>query len=204
VAKPLIAVAGGTHPSAREIELAEQLGHALVDAGFRVATGGLAGSMAAVSRGARRSMEWSGSEVLGFLPGWGPAAEGNPWLGIALPTGLGRYRNTLLASSCDALVAIGGGAGTLSELALAWQEGKPLLVLGSEGWAARLGGEVLDHRRPDAVAAFLEVAGLVAHLHERFPLGCFPDRGDLQWDHGATIPPPTILPCSKGSLIGLP
>lgn len=180
--RPLIAVAGSTRASAKAEELARELGEALVSAGFRIVCGGLGGVMAAASRGARRSDAWTGNDVVGLLPGW-EADEGNPWIDIPLRTGLGRYRNMLLASACDALVAIEGGAGTLSEMALAWQEDRPLLVLGNEGTSGQISGTVLDHRRSDTVQAYDNVAALMAELDRLFPRGCFGSRSHSQWFH---------------------
>ena len=143
--RPLIAVAGSTRASAGARTLARELGESLVSAGFRIACGGLGGVMAATARGAHQSAAWTGNEVIGLLPGW-EANEGNAWIDIPLRTGLGRYRNMLLASACDALVAVEGGAGTLSEMALAWQEDRPLLVLGKAGTSGKIAGRALDVR----------------------------------------------------------
>ena len=180
--RPLIAVAGSTSASTGAEALARALGEALVSAGYRIACGGLGGVMAATARGARRSEAWTGNEVMGLLPGW-DVDEGNAWIDIPLRTGLGRYRNMLLASACDALVAVEGGAGTLSEMALAWQEDRPLLVLGSAGTSGRIAGAALDHRRPDPVPAYDDVAALMMALDRLFPLGCFGSRGHTRWFH---------------------
>ena len=64
---------------------------------------------------------------------------------VIIPTGLDAYRNALVANS-EVVVAIGGGAGTLSEMAFAWQFKRPIIAIGNEGWADRLAGESLDRR----------------------------------------------------------
>jgi uncharacterized protein (TIGR00725 family) len=143
------------------IEEAERLGDALVRAGFRVVTGGLGGVMEAVSRGARRSPAWEEGRVVGILPSY-RKSDANPWCDIVIPTGLQLGRNILVAASGDVIIAIGGGSGTLSEMALAWQLGRPLIALGARGWAGRLAGEPLDERGSMPVRACPTVEEAVA------------------------------------------
>jgi uncharacterized protein (TIGR00725 family) len=143
------AVVGANSASPLILGAAERIGAGLVDAGLRVATGGLGGVMTAASRGARHAAGWTEGSVVGVLPGL-VAAEANPFVDLVVPTGLNYARNTILVAMADVVVAVGGGAGTLSELALAWQHGKPIVALDlGEGWSARLAGERLDHRRDD-------------------------------------------------------
>lgn len=97
----------------------------LAGRGATVVTGGLGGVMAAASRGAAEA----GGTVVGLLPGDDRAAA-NPWVGVAVPTGMGELRNGLVVRSGDALVAVGGGLGTLSEVALALKGGKRVVGLG--------------------------------------------------------------------------
>jgi uncharacterized protein (TIGR00725 family) len=84
--------------------------------------------MEAACRGAKEA----GGTTVGVLPGL-DRAEANPYVDVALTTGLGEARNALVARSADALVAVAGGYGTLSEIALALKAGKPVIGLGS--WA---------------------------------------------------------------------
>ena len=91
-----------------------------------VVTGGLGGVMEAASRGAREA----GGTTLGVLPG-NDRREANAWVEVALPTGMGEARNALVVRAADALVAIAGGWGTLSEIALARKAGKPVAGVGS-------------------------------------------------------------------------
>jgi uncharacterized protein (TIGR00725 family) len=89
--------------------------------------------------------------VIAVLPGL-RAEDANPYADIVIPTGMNYARNIILVAMADVVVAIGGGSGTLSEIALAWQHGKPIVALGlGEGWSARLAGERLDARRDDVV-----------------------------------------------------
>lgn len=149
--RPQIAVLGAHAPSERLARESERLGRLLVDAGCRVITGGLAGVMEAASKGAASSSKRQGGDVIGLLPGLDPAAA-NPWVEIVIPTGLSLARNVLCVSSADAVIACGGRAGTLSEIAMAWQLGKPVVALDlEEGWASELAGRAIDDRREDEV-----------------------------------------------------
>jgi uncharacterized protein (TIGR00725 family) len=123
---------------------AEALGERLVDAGFRVVTGGLGGVMEAACRGARRARRYQPGDTIGVLPG-SDAADANPFVDVAVPTALGHARNLVVAHA-DAVVAVGGGAGTLSELALAWIFGRLVVALRIDGWSGKLAGTRIDER----------------------------------------------------------
>jgi uncharacterized protein (TIGR00725 family) len=82
--------------------------------------------MEAASRGARQA----GGTTVGILPGSERTAA-NAWVAIAIPTGLGEARNALVVRAADALIAIGGEYGTLSEIALGLKAGKPVIGLAS-------------------------------------------------------------------------
>ena len=144
--RPLIAVIGDASvpedsPSG---DLAFQLGRSLVDAGFRVLTGGLGGVMEAACLGARNSDNYQNGDTVGVLPGFS-ADNANRGVDIAIPTGLEFARNSVVALS-EAVVAVGGGAGTLSEICHAWIHKRLIVALGAEGWAGRLAGQRLDRR----------------------------------------------------------
>jgi uncharacterized protein (TIGR00725 family) len=143
---PIVAVIGdGTAAQGSPPwRLAEALGEQLVDAGYRVLTGALGGVMEAASLGASRSAAHVPGAVIGILPGDDPA-DANEHVDVALATGLGQLRNALVARA-DAVIAIGGGAGTLSEIALAWIHGRLLLAFRVEGWSGRLAGTRVDDR----------------------------------------------------------
>lgn len=151
VRRCVAAVVGANSGSDVILAAAEAVGAGLVDAGLRVASGGLGGVMTAASRGARLAAGWTDGSVIGVLPGL-VAKEANPYVDIVVPTGMNFARNTILVAMADVVVAVGGGSGTLSEIALAWQHGKPIVALDlGEGWSARLAGERLDHRRDDLI-----------------------------------------------------
>jgi uncharacterized protein (TIGR00725 family) len=132
-----VGVAGASRPERPLLDQAEVLGRRLAEAGAIVLCGGGPGAMEAVCRGARAA----GGTTVGLLPGL-DRAEGNPHLTISIPTGLGQGRNLLLVRSSDALVAVGGGFGTLSEIALALRTGTP--VIGLATWSLRLDGRPVD------------------------------------------------------------
>jgi uncharacterized protein (TIGR00725 family) len=123
---PYVAVVGpGDAEAAAEAD-AETVGRCLAEAGAIVVCGGLGGVMAAACRGAREA----GGVTVGLLPGSDRGAA-NPWVSVAIPTGLGELRNGLVVRAADALVAVRGGFGTLSEIALALKLGRPVIGLGT-------------------------------------------------------------------------
>lgn len=123
---PYVAVVGPGNASPQELASAEDVGAGLAALGAVVVTGGLGGVMEAASRGARSKR----GHTLGILPGEDREAA-NGWVEIAVATGLGELRNGLVVRAADALVAIGGGHGTLSEVALALKLGRPVVGLGT-------------------------------------------------------------------------
>ena len=145
------AVVGANSATEVLLAAAEAIGDGLVNAGLRVATGGLGGVMTAASRGARHAASWTDGSVIGVLPGL-VATDANPFVDLVVPTGMNYARNIILVAMADVVIAVGGGAGTLSEIALAWQHGKPIVALDlGDGWSARLAGERLDKRRDDVL-----------------------------------------------------
>lgn len=178
--RPLIAVVGASRPAPSSVRAAEALGRALVGAGYRIVCGGRDGVMAAVCKGARSSDAWTDGATIGLLPG-NDATDANAWVDIAIPTGLGIARNAIVARAGDAVVAVGGSAGTLSELALAWQMGRPIAALHTDdGWASQLAGTALDDRErppihrcdsPD------DVLGWLVHVAPTLPLA--PDDAEV-------------------------
>ena len=124
--------------------LAEELGRALVDAGFRVVCGGRGGVMEAAARGARSSPNHGPGDVVGILPTT-EADAASPFVDVVIPTPLGHMRNALVIQS-DAVVAIGGGAGTLCELAFAWIYDRRIIAFRIDGWSGELAGRRLDGR----------------------------------------------------------
>ncbi len=121
-----IAVIGPADASEVELTVAEEIGRLLADAGAVLVCGGLGGVMEAACRGA----DSRGGTTIGLLPGRDRSAA-NPYVRIALPTGLGQLRNGLVVGTADAVIAVGGGWGTLSEIALAMRADKRVVAVRS-------------------------------------------------------------------------
>jgi uncharacterized protein (TIGR00725 family) len=132
-----VGVAGASRPEPPLLDEAEVLGRRLSEAGAVVVCGGGPGVMEAVCRGAQSA----GGTTIGLLPGL-DRAEGNPYLTVSIPTGLGQGRNLLLVRSSDAVIAVGGGFGTLSEIALALRTGTPMIGLAT--WSLQLDSRQVD------------------------------------------------------------
>lgn len=124
--RPYVAVCGASRADAAQEGAAEAIGAGLARGGAVVVCGGRGGVMEAAARGARAV----GGLVVGLLPGE-DRREGNPHLTVAIPTGMGELRNGLVVRAADAVVAVGGAFGTLSEIALALHAGKPVVALRS-------------------------------------------------------------------------
>ena len=148
----MIAVVGpGRDASAEELAAAEVAGASVASAGAVLICGGLGGVMEAACRGARSE----GGTTIGLLPGT-DREDANGWVVLALPTGLGEGRNALIVRAADAVVAIGGGWGTLSEIALALRAEVPVFGVGT--WELARGGTPVGGVRAvgDAATAVTE------------------------------------------------
>ena len=162
---PHFAVIGDGDPSGpdahRVLEWAEEIGQLLARAGATVVTGGLGGVMRAASRGAVSA----GGMTIGILPG-ADAREANEYVRLSIPTGLGVMRNLVVVTAADAVVAVGGRHGTLSEIGLALRMGRHVVALSS--WRVesehRLGGPRV-HRARDP----REATSMVVRLAQNGP-----------------------------------
>ncbi len=153
-------VIGDSDATPAVLATAEAVGRLLAHHGITVVTGGQGGVMAAASKGAAAA----GGLVVGILPS-ADVQSANPWCSVVIPTGLGHARNTLTALAGDFVVVLGGAAGTLSEMCLAWIHDRPIFVLeGSGGWADRLGGQTLDHRSTSPIVACADLEALEHHV----------------------------------------
>ncbi|PYP01322.1 MAG: TIGR00725 family protein [Gemmatimonadetes bacterium] len=121
---PLVAVVGGSACTAQEAEWATAVGRLIAERGAVLLCGGLGGVMEAAARGAKAA----GGLTIGILPGDDPA-DANASIDVALATGMGEMRNALIVRAAQALIAIGGGWGTLSEIALARRSNTPVVGL---------------------------------------------------------------------------
>jgi len=159
MARPyLIAVIGksnkdpGDPPSPEALTAAELVGANIAGTGAILITGGLSGVMEAASRGAKRA----NGLVIGMLPGL-KKDDANKYVDVALTTGMGWMRNTLVVRAADAVIMISGGIGTLNELTIAYQDKPTVILEGTGGWSDRI-------REIAYKGKHLEEAG-VAELH---------------------------------------
>ena len=153
--KKLIAVIGGSQASQKEISLAEEVGCQLAKKGAILVCGGLGGVMEAACRGASSE----GGITIGILPGEN-RREANNYVQIPIVTGMGYARNVAVVKSAQAVIAIGGSYGTLSELGHALQSGIP--VIGLDTWSLLKNGKtnnaIIPVENPtEAVAKALEL-----------------------------------------------
>ncbi|KVN06578.1 MULTISPECIES: lysine decarboxylase [unclassified Burkholderia] len=119
-----VGLIGPRDATGEQLRIAEAIAHALAATGLAIVGGGKGGVMEAAALGARRA----NGLAIGLLPE-DDANGANPHLSIALPTGLGITRNALIARASLCLIAVGGGLGTLSEIALGLQWGKPVFTI---------------------------------------------------------------------------
>jgi uncharacterized protein (TIGR00725 family) len=138
-----IAVIGPSEATDEELARAETVGRLLGQAGAVVVCGGLGGVMEAAARGAAGA----GAVVVGLLPGR-DRGDANPHVTVVIATGMGEMRNALVVRSVDAVIAVGGAYGTLSEIAFALRTGVPVVGLGT--WDL---DDVIDAPDPEAAVA---------------------------------------------------
>ncbi len=151
-----VAVVGPGTAAPAEEATATDVGALLARRGAIVVCGGLGGVMAAACRGAAEA----GGTTVGLLPGT-DRADGNPYLTVALPTGLGQLRNGLVVAAADAVIAIGGNWGTLSEVALAVRAGLPVAAVG--GWRVSDAAGPVDGAVRRCATAQEAVAAVLPH-----------------------------------------
>ena len=134
----IISVIGSSNPVTREhVELAEEVGRELARRDIMVVCGGLSGIMEAVCRGAKSE----GGTTIGILPGRA-AAEANNYVDIPIVTSMGYSRNVIVVHTGQAVIAVGGAFGTLSEIAHALSDGIP--VIGLKTWPLTANGDGVD------------------------------------------------------------
>lgn len=130
-----ISIIGAGHCDKATANMAEKVGRLIARAGAVLICGGMGGVMEAACRGARQE----GGPTIGILPGLNHA-DGNAYLDYSICTGIGHARNLAVAASGDAVIAVGGEFGTLSEIGLARKCGRRVIVLG--GWDIKKDGAV--------------------------------------------------------------
>lgn len=130
-----IGILGPQECTPSQYQLGLQTGRLVAEAGAILVCGGLSGMMSAASEGAKSA----GGTTLGILPG-NDKNTANKYIDIALPTGLGAFRNAILVRTCDAVIAIHGSRGTLSEISFALRLGVP--TVGLHTWELRKNGKI--------------------------------------------------------------
>jgi uncharacterized protein (TIGR00725 family) len=121
-----LAVIGSARCDAQTAAVAEKVGREIARRGAVLICGGRGGVMEAACRGARSA----GGTTVGILPGT-DRGQANAYVDVPIVTGLGEARNVLVVRSADAVIAVSGGYGTLSEIALALKMGRPVVGLGT-------------------------------------------------------------------------
>ena len=153
---PVIAVIGANSAIDEVLEIATAVGEAISERGFHLVCGGKQGVMAAACKGfrfARNELSIVRTLAIGVLPEDTPHSA-NEFVDLVLPAGIGIARNALVIRMADGVISVGGGSGTLSELAFAWQMGKPIAAMASSGgWSARLAGTCVDENRAEPIYA---------------------------------------------------
>ena len=148
-----VGVCGAAAVADRELyDKAYRVGRFIAERGWAVVCGGLGGVMEAASKGAAEA----GGAVIGIIPAY-EKNSANAYVTYTIATGMGHARNVIIAASADAVIAVGGGYGTLSEMALATKLGRPVVALDPP---ADVAGVVVAASPEDAVAYVAEVLGL--------------------------------------------
>ena len=154
--------AGSDAAAGALLEVAESVGREIAGAGATLVCGGLGGVMLAAARGAQEG----GGRTVGILPGTS-RGDANPYIDIAIPTGLGEARNVLVVRAADAVVAVGGEYGTLSEIGLALKLSRP--VIGINTWELRRSNQIDAGIHVVADAAAAVAAAMAAAARRRPP-----------------------------------
>lgn len=141
-----------------------QFGRQIVTKDRIFISGGLGGFMEAVCKGVKLSTDTFNGQTVGILPE-DTTGKANPFIDTAVGTGQGIARNIIIVRTADIIIAAGGGAGTLSEIAFAWQLKKKVLCLTNfEGWAKELAGKNLDDRQNGLLIPVNSIDEILKHL----------------------------------------
>lgn len=141
----VVSVIGSSKTSNENYELSKAVGRALIDNGYIVQCGGLGGIMQGVFEGAKASDNYKFGHTIAIVPSY-ERISANKFADIIIPTGLDIMRNGIVVNS-NAVIVIEGGAGTLSEMAIAWSLFKLIIAFQtSGGWAEKLSSQRIDNR----------------------------------------------------------
>lgn len=155
-----VTVIGRYDATEEQYALGMAIGQLLAELDVIAVTGGRAGLMEAVARGCAEA----GGTSVGILPSEN-FEDGNGYNTIVIPTGIGYARNSMNVLAADVVIAVGGAAGTLSEIAFAWSYRRPIIAITTGGgWATELAGKCLDHRWDQPILAADNLEDLRVHL----------------------------------------
>jgi uncharacterized protein (TIGR00725 family) len=175
--KKIVAIVGDANiaPDSLKYKLAFETGKALIDAGYRIQSGGLHGVMEAAFKGAHASKNHKDGDTIAIIPSFN-ADDANEYADIAIGTGLDVFRNVLVANA-SAVVSIGGGAGTLTEMCNAWALKRMVVAFNNvDGWSGKVAGTRLDTRTryenipDDKIYSVSSAEELIKILEERLHL----------------------------------
>lgn len=153
-----LSILGSYHATNEEHQIAYEIGKGIANWNINAISGGQKGVMYSLCRGIHENRGSSNTQctIVGVLPSKG-FDDCNEFLDVAIPTGSGGMQNTIVPMAGDIILAVGGSAGTLTEIAIAWQHNKNIGLLGSTGWAHNLAHQRLDNRRDDSMPHFVNV-----------------------------------------------
>ena len=162
--KVYVTVIGGSKETdQRVLRIAEEVGRLIAEKGAILVCGGRGGVMEAAARGAKKA----GGLTVGILPGFN-RDEANPYVDIAIPTGMSQARNAINVLAGDVVIVVGGAAGTLSEVGLALAYGKPVVAIkGTGGVADLLAGRRIGPLTVYSASSPREAVELAFSLTER-------------------------------------
>ena len=145
--RKIVAIVGDANieKDSQKYKMAYEMGKALIDAGYRIKNGGLQGVMNAAFCGAHASENYKEGDTIAIVPGFN-YNDANEYADIAIATGLDMFRNVIVANA-QAVIAIGGGSGTLSEIANAWAQKRMILAFNNvDGWSSKVADQKMDER----------------------------------------------------------
>ncbi len=145
--KATVSIIGTSEIDDKTRRIVVKLGRLLAENGYAIACGGLSGVMKAVCEGAKEA----GGLTIGIIP-FKEKSLANEFVDIVIPVPFSQARNIVVVLSGDICVAIGGKAGTLSEMCFAWIYEKPIIAMNDiEGWSSKIANQKIDDRRDDII-----------------------------------------------------
>jgi len=145
--KGIVSVIGASEIDKKTENITIELGKLIAKNKYAIACGGLSGVMEAICQGAKEE----GGITIGIIP-FKEKSLANKYVDIVIPVPFSQARNIVVVLTGDVCVAIGGKAGTLSEICFAWIYEKPIIALSSiEGWSSKIANQRIDDRRSDII-----------------------------------------------------